>query len=56
VEGRTWTYAGEWERAKIVFSEDRQRFVADWEFTKDGSEWAPLCHITAVREGTEGRA
>jgi hypothetical protein len=49
VENRTWTFTGEWERARIVFSEDGQRFTADWEFTVDGSRWAPLCHITAIR-------
>ena len=56
VEGRTWTYTGEWERARIVFKEDGRSFVADWEFTKDGSQWSPLCHVTAVREGTESPA
>lgn len=50
VEGRTWTLAGEHERAAYRFSEDGRSQEICWEW-KPAEEWLPLCDRTARRIG-----
>ena len=48
VDGRSWTFDGATERARIEFSADgrSQRVVWEW---KPRERWLPLCDRTAVR-------
>lgn len=48
LEGRTWTFSGETERATYTFSEDGTRQDISWEWQRDG-HWLPLCERTAHR-------
>ena len=44
-----WSFDGEWERATMRFGEDGRRLTIDWELTKDGATWLPLCHLEATK-------
>ena len=46
-----WSFTGEWERATMRFQDDGRRMAIDWEVTKDGSTWLPLCHLDATKAG-----
>lgn len=46
VQGRTWTLAGERERATYRCSEDGRTQEISWKW-KPGEEWLPLCDRTA---------
>lgn len=48
VDGRTWTFTGEHERASHTFSEDGRTQDISWEW-KPGEHWLPLCNRTAHR-------
>lgn len=48
VEGRTWTFTGDQERATITFSDDGTTQTHHWEFRPDG-EWVTLCDRVATR-------
>ena len=47
-EGNTWTFSGDSERARYIFSEDGQRQTITWEW-KPNDEWLPLCDRVAVK-------
>lgn len=51
VRDRTWTLTGQWERATLVFGPDGKSFRADWELSKDGDTWLPLCELQVTRAG-----
>ena len=44
-----WSFSGDWERATMRFGDDNRTLTIDWEITKDGSTWLPLCHLDATR-------
>ena len=44
-----WSFSGDWERAKMQFADDGRKLTIDWELTKDGSTWRPLCHLEATK-------
>ena len=46
-----WSFTGEWERATMRFGEDGRTMTIDWEVTRDGSTWLPLCHLEATKTG-----
>jgi hypothetical protein len=48
VEGSTWTFEGETERANIVFDEGGLTYRGFWERSLAG-RWVPLCEYTATR-------
>ena len=48
-DGDAWSFSGERERATMRFNETEQTLTIDWELTKDGSTWQPLCHLEATR-------
>jgi hypothetical protein len=48
VDGDTWTFTGEHERARYVFSEDGKRQTIRWEW-KPADDWLPLCDRVAVK-------
>jgi len=43
----TWAFTGDRERATMRFGDDGRTLAIDWELTKDGSHWEPLCHLEA---------
>jgi hypothetical protein len=49
VDGNRWKYAGDHERAEIVFGADGRSMQITWEIAKDGSAWRPLCDLTATK-------
>jgi hypothetical protein len=48
-DGRAWTFSGEFERARIVFSTDGRQQTITWEW-RPADRWLPLCDRVAVRE------
>jgi hypothetical protein len=44
-----WYFTGDWERATMRFGDDSRTMTIDWEVTKDGSTWLPLCHLEATK-------
>lgn len=48
VDGDTWTFTGEHERATHTFSEDGRTQTIAWEWRPD-DEWLPLCDRVARR-------
>lgn len=48
VDGRTWTFAGASERARITFSEDFSTQTIAWEWRPEDG-WLPLCDRVATR-------
>jgi Protein of unknown function (DUF1579) len=44
-----WSFAGDRERATIEIGKDGSTMTIDWELTKDGSTWLPLCHLEATK-------
>ncbi len=49
VEGDTWTFSGETERARIEFEDGGKTQKIAWEWRKPGQEWLPLCDRIAKR-------
>jgi hypothetical protein len=49
VVGRTWTFTGDTERARVEFSEDGNTQTVRWEWRPEGDAWLPLCDRTNVR-------
>jgi hypothetical protein len=47
---RVWSFTGDWERATMAMNEDATSMTIDWEATKDGVTWSPLCHLEAVKQ------
>ncbi len=48
VSGDVWTFTGEKERARIVFSDEGNRQTIEWEW-RPKDEWLPLCNRVATR-------
>jgi hypothetical protein len=48
IDGRTWRFEGDLERAVYRFSADGTSFTADWEIKQNG-EWRKLCHLDASK-------
>jgi hypothetical protein len=48
-EDGTWSFGGERERATMRFGDGGRTLTIDWELTKDGSTWSPLCHLEATK-------
>ena len=48
VNGNVWNLNGEYERARIEFSDDHRTQTIVWEWKPEG-KWLPLCDRTAVR-------
>jgi len=44
-----WKFTGEFERVKIVFSDDGNTTITNWERAEDGWDWKHLCEIKATR-------
>lgn len=44
------TLKGETERATIGLNAAENNITIDWEFSKDGKTWSPLCHLKGFRE------
>ena len=49
LEGRTWRFVGEWERATLVFSSDGDSYRELWELSQDRKAWRSLCVLEANR-------
>jgi hypothetical protein len=49
VDGRIWTFTGERERVRIVFSDDGRTRTITWEWRPHDDEWLPLCDQTNIR-------
>jgi len=47
-ENNTWKISGEYERATIIFAEDKKSFTENWEISEDAWNWKPLCELKAV--------
>lgn len=48
VDGNTWTFTGDHERATVTFDADRRTQSHHWEFRPEG-EWITLCDRVAAR-------
>jgi hypothetical protein len=48
VDGATWTFSGNWERATYRFSDSGDTQTIAWE-RKRGGAWLPLCDRVATR-------
>lgn len=48
VNDKTWTFTGEFERCTLVFNDDGSK-TENWEISADGSNWQPLCEMTATK-------
>jgi hypothetical protein len=46
-----WSFTGDWERATWRLGADDRTMTIDWETTRDGETWAPLCHLEATKQG-----
>jgi hypothetical protein len=44
-----WSFSGDRERATMRFDNEGRTLTIDWELTKDGSTWEPLCHLEATK-------
>ena len=49
VDGDTWTFTGDTERARIEFVDDGKSQKIAWEWRKPGGDWLPLCDRMARR-------
>lgn len=49
VAGRVWTFRGEFERAVLTFGPSAADFHVQWELSKDGSSWQPLCELQGTK-------
>jgi hypothetical protein len=47
--GGVWQFSGAFERASWRFDDDRNGFTVNWEMSKDGKTWAPLCELRGTR-------
>jgi len=45
-----WSFVGDWERATWALGHDGQTMTIDWEITRDGETWEPLCHLDATKQ------
>ena len=44
-----WQFSGAFERATWRFDDDDDGFTVNWEISKDGKTWAPLCELHGTR-------
>jgi hypothetical protein len=44
-----WKFAGVKERATVIFSNDGQTFIEDWEILNDNFVWQPLCTLKSTK-------
>jgi uncharacterized protein DUF1579 len=51
IAGRTWTFTGPREQATYRFSEGGSTIAVQWQRSRDGTVWTPLCDITLTRIG-----
>jgi hypothetical protein len=51
VDGDTWTFSGDTERAQIEFMDGGKTQKIAWEWRKPGEDWLPLCDRVARRVG-----
>ena len=49
VDGDTWTFSGDTERARIEFMDDGKTQKIAWEWRQPGEDWLPLCDRVAQR-------
>jgi hypothetical protein len=49
VDGDTWTFTGDTERARIEFTSDGRTQKIAWEWRNPGEVWLPLCDRMAKR-------
>lgn len=49
VDGDTWTFTGETERARIAFADGGKTQNIAWEWRQPGEAWLPLCDRVAKR-------
>jgi hypothetical protein len=49
VNDRVWFFKGRWERAVLRFDKCDRSFEIEWEISKDGSNWKPLCELWAAK-------
>jgi len=47
-DGKVWTFDGQTERARYVFSDDARSVTIAWELMK-GGKWMPLCDRVAFK-------
>jgi peptidoglycan/xylan/chitin deacetylase (PgdA/CDA1 family) len=47
--GGLWHFSGGFERATMRFDDDGNGFTVNWELSKDGKTWAPLCELRGTR-------
>lgn len=45
-----WSFTGDWERATWALGPDGRTMTVDWEITRDGETWEPLCHLDATKQ------
>jgi hypothetical protein len=44
-----WSFVGTFERARMRFDGDGNGFAIEWELSKDGLLWQPLCNLRGTR-------
>lgn len=49
VDGETWTFTGETERARVEFADGGDTQKIAWEWRQIGEDWLPLCDRVAKR-------
>ena len=49
VDGKTWTFTGDTERARIEFTDGGDTQKITWEWRQPGEDWLPLCNRLAKR-------
>ena len=49
VDGETWTFVGDTERARVEFTESGNTQKIAWEWRQIGEPWLPLCDRVARR-------
>ena len=49
VDGETWTFTGETERARVEFADGGDTQKIAWEWRQVGEDWLPLCDRVAKR-------
>jgi Protein of unknown function (DUF1579) len=49
VDGKTWTFTGDSERARVEFTDGGNTQNIAWEWRRPGEDWLPLCDRVAKR-------